>query len=210
MPTVLSIVLSLFCLFLLQLFLNLRRIARDVGNLSGPYYLICPSTVLGRLIAQTAPPARYLNMGTAWALKMKHEEFAAAGQDAIAVITAFPRPSSIIYLADAAAIKEVTTSRARFPKPVNLYVALSVFGMNIVASEGEEWKKYRKIAAPAFSERNNALVWDETIRVMNDLFDNVWGDRPEIVVDQCMDITLPIALFVIGIAVTSLHFLATK
>jgi cytochrome P450 len=48
--------------------------------------------------------------------------------------------------------KEVTTSRSRFPKPVNLYDALSVFGINIVASEGEEWKKYRKIAAPAFSE----------------------------------------------------------
>jgi hypothetical protein len=27
-----------------------------------------------------------------------------------------------------------------------------MFGANIVASEGEEWKKYRKIAAPAFSE----------------------------------------------------------
>jgi cytochrome P450 len=49
-------------------------------------------------------------------------------------------------------IKEVTTSRARFPKPVNLYATLLVFGTNIVASEGEEWKKYRKIAAPAFSE----------------------------------------------------------
>jgi cytochrome P450 len=27
-----------------------------------------------------------------------------------------------------------------------------IFGANIVASEGEEWKKYRKIVAPAFSE----------------------------------------------------------
>jgi hypothetical protein len=27
---------------------------------------------------------------------------------------------------------------------------------------------------------------------MNDLFDNVWGDRPEIVVNQCLDITLPV------------------
>ena len=84
-------------------------------------------------------------------------------------ITAIPRPSSAIFLADAAAIKvglglswalsstldttkEVTTSRARFPKPVNLYEVLIIFGTNIVASEGEEWKKYRKIAAPAFSE----------------------------------------------------------
>jgi hypothetical protein len=31
-------------------------------------------------------------------------------------------------------------------------VALSAFGINIVASEGEDWKKFRKIVAPAFSE----------------------------------------------------------
>jgi len=35
---------------------------------------------------------------------------------------------------------------------------------------------------------------------MNDLFDNVWGNRSEVVVDHCLDITLPIALFVIGVA----------
>ena len=52
---------------------------------------------------------------------------------------------------------------------------------------------------------------------MNDLFDNVWCDRSEIVVDHCVDITLPvrfpvaqlftisqrfhqIALFVVGVA----------
>ena len=27
---------------------------------------------------------------------------------------------------------------------------------------------------------------------MNDLFDNVWGDRSEIIVDHCVDITLPV------------------
>jgi len=31
-PTLLSIVLSLFCLFLVQLFLELRRVARNVGS----------------------------------------------------------------------------------------------------------------------------------------------------------------------------------
>jgi hypothetical protein len=32
------------------------------------------------------------------------------------------------------------------------YEVLTAFGPNIVASEGEEWKKYRGITAPAFSE----------------------------------------------------------
>ena len=68
-------------------------------------------------------------------------------------------------------------------------------------------------------QRNNKLVWDETVGIMVDLFDNVWGDRSEVVVDHCVDVTLPvrslwfrsqslptsqhlhqIALFVIGVA----------
>ena len=77
-----------------------------------------------------------------------------------------------------------------------------------MASDGEEWKKYRNLAAPAFSkvcpelrpspnpeydrQRNNKLVWDETIQIMDDLFDNVWGDKSEIVVDHCLDITFPV------------------
>jgi len=132
-------------------------------------------------------------------IKNGYQDFVAAGQDAFSLVSAWPS-RTVIYLADAAAIKEVTTSRARFPKPVELYKVLMVFGGNIVASEGEEWKRYRTISAPAFSERNTRLVWDETIRIMFDLFDNVWGDKPEIVVDHCVDITLPIALFVIGVA----------
>jgi hypothetical protein len=41
-------------------------------------------------------------------------------------------------------------------------------------------------------QRNTRLVWDETIRIMFDLFENVWGDKPEVVLDHCLDITLPV------------------
>ncbi|THH17554.1 hypothetical protein EW146_g3278 [Bondarzewia mesenterica] len=112
----------------------------------------------------------------------------------------WPRARTTIYIADADAIKEVTTYRARFPKPVNQYKVMRFFGRNIVASEGEEWKRYRKITAPAFSEKNNKLVWDETVRIMIDMFDNVWKNEAEVSTDHCIDVTLPIALFVIGVA----------
>ncbi|KAF8823725.1 hypothetical protein HHX47_DHR9000191 [Lentinula edodes] len=97
-------------------------------------------------------------------------------------------------------LQEVTTARARFPKPVEQYKVLSFFGDNIVASEGEDWKRYRKIAAPAFSDRNNKLIWDETVRIILDLFENVWGSQESIVIDHALTITLPIALFVLGAA----------
>lgn len=39
---------------------------------------------------------------------------------------------------------------------MSTYKLISVIGDNIVASEGEDWKRHRKIAQPAFSEVSNA------------------------------------------------------
>jgi cytochrome P450 len=200
MPSVLLVLLSLLGVYLVHTLLEFRKGVRSVGHLSGPRLLIDPLSGLVQLIRRALPPPlRFVIRENSWMVKNVYRDFAAAGRDAIAMVCAFP-PRTVIYLADPAAIKEVTSSRAKFPKPVELYKILLVFGSNIVASEGEEWKRYRTIAAPAFSERNTRLVWDETIRIMFDLFDNVWGDKPEIVCDHCVDITLPIALFVIGVA----------
>ncbi len=48
--------------------------------------------------------------------------------------------------------QEVIGARARFPKATKVYELLATFGTNIVVTEGAEWKRQRKIAAPAFSE----------------------------------------------------------
>ncbi|PPR04816.1 hypothetical protein CVT24_007076 [Panaeolus cyanescens] len=111
-----------------------------------------------------------------------------------------PKVSTFISVADAAIAKEITTSRTRFPKPIEFYESLIFYGQNIVVSEGEQWKKYRRISAPAFSERNNKLVWDESMKVMDGLFNDVWKDQHTITYDHCLDLTLPIALFIIGSA----------
>jgi hypothetical protein len=38
------------------------------------------------------------------------------------------------------------------------------------------------------------------VRIVLDMMDNIWENEEEIVVDHCVDITLPIALLVIGVA----------
>jgi cytochrome P450 len=80
---------------------------------------------------------------------------------------------------------------------VRHYQVLAVWGPNIVASEGETWKRFRKISAPAFSDRNNRLVWDETVKIMNELFDSpvMWGGKERIEVDHALHITLPVRPF---------------
>lgn len=90
-------------------------------------------------------------------------------------VNALPSPEVSLYVADAyckgarrvlryyeycfvltpeivPSLQEVMGARARFPKPTDVYELLATFGTNILVTEGEEWKRQRKIAAPAFSE----------------------------------------------------------
>ena len=44
------------------------------------------------------------------------------------------------------------SNRFKFPKPLEMYKPLEPYGPHIVASDYNEWKRYRKVCAPAFAE----------------------------------------------------------
>ncbi|KAL2073765.1 hypothetical protein VTL71DRAFT_11091 [Oculimacula yallundae] len=74
-------------------------------------------------------------------------------------------PGSIqVWLANAEAIHQVTASRDGFPKPLESYKILEIFGKNIITTEGAAWKQHRKITSPGFNEKNNALVFTEACK----------------------------------------------
>ena len=98
--------------------------------------------------------------------------------------------------------QQIATQHSAFPKPLAIYKVLSTFGSNILATEGEEWRRHRKIVARSFGETNNRLVWEETIRIVLDLFTH-WdrqGNGGEINVPSVKEITREIAIMVITIA----------
>jgi len=68
-----------------------------------------------------------------------------------------------IYTADADVISQITTRRNDFPKPIKIYKAVDIYGKNVVTLEGAEWRRHRKITSPPFTERNNHLVWSESL-----------------------------------------------
>lgn len=69
-----------------------------------------------------------------------------------------------VWLANAEAIRQVTSRREAFPKPLESYKILEIFGRNIITTEGSDWKKHRKVTSPGFNEKNNALVFAESCR----------------------------------------------
>lgn len=79
---------------------------------------------------------------------------------------------------------------------------LSIFGPNIVGTEGDEWRVHRKVAAKAFDERNNRLVWDEATRIVTDMF-SMWdreGGGVEVFIPDTIQVCRNIALMVISAA----------
>ncbi|KAG9239645.1 cytochrome P450 monooxygenase-like protein [Amylocarpus encephaloides] len=67
-----------------------------------------------------------------------------------------------LWVTNAEAMHQITSRREAFPKPLESYKVLEVFGRNIITTEGGEWRKHRKIISPGFNEKNNVLVFSES------------------------------------------------
>ncbi|TVY54500.1 Cytochrome P450 4B1 [Lachnellula cervina] len=68
------------------------------------------------------------------------------------------------WVTNAEAIHQITARREAFPKHIEKYKVLDIFGRNILSTEGNEWKQHRKITSPGFNEKNNGLIFAETAR----------------------------------------------
>lgn len=95
-----------------------------------------------------------------WVWLLKREPFERLGSNAFLVVA--PGKNSL-FVADADAISQIATRRNDFPKPIHLYTSVDIFGKNVVSTEGSIWRHHRKITSPPFTEKNNHMVWQESL-----------------------------------------------
>ncbi|EME42225.1 hypothetical protein DOTSEDRAFT_73141 [Dothistroma septosporum NZE10] len=91
----------------------------------------------------------------------KHKVFKEIGSDVLLLVAP---GSNTLYVADAEAMSQITTRRNDFPKPTWMYSSVDLFGKSVVSTEGALWRHHRKITSPPFTEKNNALVWTESLQ----------------------------------------------
>ncbi|KAI4166713.1 MAG: hypothetical protein LQ343_007819 [Gyalolechia ehrenbergii] len=100
------------------------------------------------------------------------------------------------HTADAAVIDQITNRRNAFPKPVELYGSTELYGRNVLSTEGQVWKQHRKTVSPPFNEKNNRLVWFESIRQAQGMIRGWMGDQTDssttvyTVAEDCMRLSL--------------------
>ncbi|WPH00163.1 Hypothetical protein R9X50_00298600 [Acrodontium crateriforme] len=115
-------------------------------------------------------------MDPAWLWDLKHDVFREMGTDCFMVVSP---GKNTVYVADAGVVAQIVTRRGDFVKPLELYDSLDIFGKNVVTTEGAVWRHHRKITAPSFSERNNRLVWLETLHQASTLMSGIMGSEEE-------------------------------
>lgn len=103
---------------------------------------------------------------------MRYEPFKRLGTDTFLLVN--PERNEL-YTADADVVSQITTRRSDFPKPVETYQSIKIYGDNVVTAEGQTWRHHRKITSPPFSEKNNHLVWTETLEQSQAMV-NSWFD----------------------------------
>ncbi|KAF8607079.1 cytochrome P450 [Ceratobasidium sp. AG-I] len=143
------------------------------------------------------PPIPYISPGPDYGMDTKYRVFRQAGAGIYGMVSIFPLESGFC-IADAEVIKHIASTRSVFKKHLEDYGILQTFGNHLLVAEGEEWKKQRRICAPAFSDKNNRLVWTTTINFIDKII-NTWPtDETVRIRDVCKDLTLPLALCVIA------------
>lgn len=194
---------TIFGVFLVSIwalgtYLRYLRVMRSVGWTPGPKVFFSPATRLTLLL----PNIPGINRKLDWTWKQKYWALQQYGQDVLANITFYPYPRATIQLADPKCIKDVMVNRSAFPKPVKAYKMFDIFGPSTVTTEGETWKVHHKVVAKSFSERNNKLVWNETVDITTELF-SIWeteGQGDEASISDIAELTKTLTLMVIGSA----------
>lgn len=70
---------------------------------------------------------------------------------------------NILWTCDPEAIQQFSKRNHDFVKPVEMMGMLNLYGPTVTATEGEESRTYRKIAAPSFNDRTHGAVWNESL-----------------------------------------------
>lgn len=138
-------------------------------------------------------------MDPEWGYRRGHKAFEEIGSD-VFIIASATRLSA--FVADAEVVNQITARRNDFPKPLEMYGALDIYGKNLVSTEGPDWRMHRKLTAPSFGEKNNELVFTESLHHARSLL-GLWtgpeGRGNETVQDPALA-TMSFALFVISSA----------
>jgi cytochrome P450 len=83
-----------------------------------------------------------------------------------------------LCVSDATIFTEVLHRRTDFRRNMEQFSVLNVYGKNLSTTDDEEWQKHRKVTAITFTEKNNELVWQQSLLQARGMLDYWLENQP--------------------------------
>ncbi|EJD03280.1 cytochrome P450 [Fomitiporia mediterranea MF3/22] len=190
--------LALLAVGLLSVYLLNRAYIVIQGQLSHDKCLprlvttIQPMSALGALLPRSA---FHRGLGFPW--WERNTLYKNANLKAVTVIPFF-YGRDILYTSSLSVFHQCLAFNSPFKKP-DMGV-LEIMGDNVVTTEGEAWKKHRRITGPAFNHATYRNVWETVARVYEDMLNQEgWRHVDETPAANFNQVTHKLALFLIAI-----------
>ncbi|PPQ65337.1 hypothetical protein CVT26_000052 [Gymnopilus dilepis] len=145
-------------------------------------------------------PVTWWNPSVFFTWEWRHNLYKRFGHDTFSVVSFVTGPSGF-YSANLDIARQVAIGghKTSFVKPRDMSRALLLWGMNIVAADGELWRKHRRIMGPAFNMDLYQLVWQESLRMYKEMIAaEGWDGKKTIEIPVIQKLTFKFALLIIG------------
>jgi len=139
-------------------------------------------------------PTSWWNPGYAFLWKWRHTFYKKYGNETVSLVP-FLSGLPTLYSSNLDIARQISGGGARniFIKPAASHASLLRWGMNLVASNGETWRKHRRIMGPSFNNRVYQMVWTETLKTYNEMLSaEGWTNRKEIDVPLVQSLTFKV------------------
>ncbi|KAF9481644.1 cytochrome P450 [Pholiota conissans] len=191
----LSVLLTIFAIFIGSTILRYFQYLKAVGYIPGfrvPFHpLRLPAVIL---------PTTWWNPGFYFVWKWRHTLYQRFGHDTISFIPFLVGPPTL-YTANLDVTRQVASSSGgrSFIKPEITSRSLLTWGMNLLAADGDTWRKHRRIMGPAFNAKLFEMVWRETLTTYREMIvEEGWTNKRIIDVPVLQTLTFKLALLILG------------
>ncbi|KAL0568976.1 hypothetical protein V5O48_012994 [Marasmius crinis-equi] len=197
-----KVLYGLLLIFVVDRIVTFQRKRRSLSYLSGIRSPFSPMGPVGALTStkwwQAALNVTWIRRST---LYKTHE-----------TITVVPwlMGAPFIYTSNLEVAKQIVSTRQshpQFEKSPEMAVGITLYGPSMVSSDGDDWKKYRRISSPSFSNSLYQLVWDASLKTYRDMVSaEGWIGQKSVDIPRLQTSTMKFALIVLGICAFGFDF----
>ena len=167
-------------------------------NPVNPFWLLYGSSFVRlcqRLGIATENMSRIYSYG--WEANARSEVFEYVSSD----VFLLAHPGGLqLCVADASVIYDILQRRTDFRRNMEEMAVLNVYGKNLSTTDDQEWQRHRKMTGVTFTEKNNELVWTQSLEQAKGML-TYWTERCQKPVRSTSEDTKILTLNVLAAAI---------